>query len=1107
MDRSNDPAYVEESNNLATVEHHIDAVIMAQTSAAQKLQHEIDASWVCTDYESVHERKALMDMQRGHYEKADLYETYKPSPYFGRMDFDVVESGRVIREGATYLIGKAGFQSVDGKEIVVDWRNPVSTFFYQKTQRDFLHNGCKYTLLLRRAFDIRNAELQGLETEYDGEDVTLDGDVIDPFLLTVLKDKRRQTRMTDIIRTIQENQNNIIRRPYGDSFVVQGCAGSGKTMIMLHRLSFLMYNYPKLPLANIKIITPNKYFDAHISDLSHELGLANIERYSVDEYYYYLIQKYHPSDKSMPSVRSEKSLSESLLLEVYDPRYADEMARRYDAYWEDAIQRLQTAGYQELLRQFKQIQPNLSAHNVDACEQILNSLRRIDRQVTIIQQGIKDAEARLEYNRTQLQLEEGKLTQAAFELQKAQAETQAEIEAAVQSDQKKLEEVQRKIAEVVQSISVTEAIIKLYTKEKAEAQDEVYNATAFLQANGTYTGYYAARSDSPLCRMIDAAVADTAQEIDAMRIKKDQIRNQHEGFNLWNQENINYIMSILNSIQANRAAYTDYDQFIQLPEDDPLHFSIYREVEEQINMIARLREQLKGAAQYNFVLRNRVRRELNAAMTAFTEQADAALVSIEKDARLRLSAYETQRKAVSRQLVQAEEQLAEQYRIFEERLQAAGRQYIDQQRKTLYSAQNICEDNENKLPALKAQRDDLKKRERYLNSLQPIYQLALNHLREQGYIPLATLTDKPRELLSPFASHLNRQYEVCQSGKREVDRLRYSMPRLEQEINQLKAKGITDETVRCWTACKEIADTLSFEAVEENVAFAQLSEAYRRHDQKYNKHTYRHKMYLSLLFCTLYCKRPSIMDSFINIDEAQDISIAEYRMLGAILGPRCSYNLYGDVNQVVYSYKGIGGWVEDIPDIVHGNIFMLNENYRNTIPVTDYCNREFGVGMTAIGINGEEVAEQSLQDAIQWIARMKQNTPDARAAIIYRHGIRSIQDKLRSQLKPLIEFSWSEVDDKRLSVISVEMAKGLEFEYVVVVTDQMSENERYVAFTRAMEALVVVNEQFARNTDHTDDEDGNDSDDTTAGIDAQGNGNGAYTPQQMEIAKAMRFDA
>ena len=42
-------------------------------------------------------------------------------------------------------------------------------------------------------------------------------------------------------------------------------------------------------------------------------------------------------------------------------------------------------------------------------------------------------------------------------------------------------------------------------------------------------------------------------------------------------------------------------------------------------------------------------------------------------------------------------------------------------------------------------------------------------------------------------------------------------------------------------------------------------------------------------------------DTFLNIDEAQDISIAEYHLLRMVLGDKCVFNLYGDINQSVYS--------------------------------------------------------------------------------------------------------------------------------------------------------------------------------------------------------------
>jgi len=274
-----DEIFLEEQKNLEEIENKIDMVATWYEKKSQKLNNEIK-DFRCLDYD---DRDVLMDLKRSHRiasEAAEQYRGYQLSPYFGRLDLDQEEGDNYTTE--TYYIGKEGIAG-NGEVIVVDWRNPIGSVYYATNQKDFNIEGSAYSLALRRALEIKDGTLVNYKTEYDGEAVSLEGDVIDPFLLTVLKDKRRQNRLTDIIRTIQENQNQIIRKPRTENFVVQGCAGSGKTMILLHRLSYLKFNNRGMSLAGVKIITPNKYFDAHINNLSVELGLTAIERCSVEE--------------------------------------------------------------------------------------------------------------------------------------------------------------------------------------------------------------------------------------------------------------------------------------------------------------------------------------------------------------------------------------------------------------------------------------------------------------------------------------------------------------------------------------------------------------------------------------------------------------------------------------------------------------------------------------------------------------------------------------------------------------------------------------------------------------------------------------------------------
>lgn len=259
------------------------------------------------------DRKLLLFKDRDRKkEYRDQYAACLPSPYFGRVDLSRVNSKGVSTSYQTYYVGNEGIQD-DTEPIVIDWRTPLGNFYYVQPDYVLQNNGMMYRLDLRRQLMISNGKLLECITNYDSADLSDFGDVVDPFLRMVLQDKRRQNRLTDIIKTIQSNQNEIIRLPIKSNFIIQGCAGSGKTMILLHRLSYLVYNNKNLPLSQVKILTPNKYFNLYINDLSKELGLDGIERLTVEEFYALLIQKFTRAKEEPALVVSEKGLKEELL--------------------------------------------------------------------------------------------------------------------------------------------------------------------------------------------------------------------------------------------------------------------------------------------------------------------------------------------------------------------------------------------------------------------------------------------------------------------------------------------------------------------------------------------------------------------------------------------------------------------------------------------------------------------------------------------------------------------------------------------------------------------------------------------------------------------------
>lgn len=227
---------------------------------------------------------------KGWKEEIEGYKCFFTEPYFARMDLYDDKEGY-----NSYYIGKRGDINLE----IVDWRAPLARKYYQKSQINFSINDYDYKLILRRALRTANGKLIDFKNEYlslrdylSKEEIAgRDEEIIfDPFLKEILKEKKEQSEISDIIETIQEKQYEIITKPERDSFVVQGCAGSGKTMILLHRLSFLMYNNEKLTPRDVLVITPSDSFNAFIDELSAVLELEKVKTYTIDEYFLQLLK-------------------------------------------------------------------------------------------------------------------------------------------------------------------------------------------------------------------------------------------------------------------------------------------------------------------------------------------------------------------------------------------------------------------------------------------------------------------------------------------------------------------------------------------------------------------------------------------------------------------------------------------------------------------------------------------------------------------------------------------------------------------------------------------------------------------------------------------------
>jgi len=211
-------------------------------------------------------------------------ENIKLKPYFARVDFK--EEG--VKEKEILYIGKISVLDSKSKQpIIVDWRAPISNLYYDgrigKSNYISPSGEIKGDISLKRQYFIEN---QVLEKYSDIDLKTTDQ------LLQVALEEKADDRLKNIVATIQEEQNSIIRADINKALIVQGVAGSGKTTIALHRIAYLIYNYEKeFNPDNFMIIAPNKFFLNYISNVLPDLGVENVKQYTFEDFAYEIIGK------------------------------------------------------------------------------------------------------------------------------------------------------------------------------------------------------------------------------------------------------------------------------------------------------------------------------------------------------------------------------------------------------------------------------------------------------------------------------------------------------------------------------------------------------------------------------------------------------------------------------------------------------------------------------------------------------------------------------------------------------------------------------------------------------------------------------------------------
>ena len=233
-------------------------------------------------YEDFDNQRALLTQVNANQEnKGKLHRLKKmvDSPFFGSVEF-LYEGDD---EAEDFYIGIGNFAEKTGsKPLIYDWRAPVSGLFYDYDKGVASYEAPGGTMegeiLSKWQYKIRNGKMV-----YEFEsDVKIDDDILKQEL-----GHNGDVQLKNIVRTIQKEQNAIIRNTKDKVLVIQGAAGSGKTSVALHRIAYLLYHdRERLKSSNVLILSPNSVFSDYISHVLPELGEEHIREMSFDLFAY-----------------------------------------------------------------------------------------------------------------------------------------------------------------------------------------------------------------------------------------------------------------------------------------------------------------------------------------------------------------------------------------------------------------------------------------------------------------------------------------------------------------------------------------------------------------------------------------------------------------------------------------------------------------------------------------------------------------------------------------------------------------------------------------------------------------------------------------------------
>ncbi|MCV2489787.1 AAA family ATPase [Geodermatophilus sp. YIM 151500] len=202
-----------------------------------------------------------------------------PGPRAGHLrrrvaELDGAETGLVFGrldglDGTVRYLGRVGIAERNAEPLVVDWRAPVARPFYTATPVD------PQGQAKRRHIRTERRRVVGVDDE-PLDPSARDGDLVGEGALLHALAQRRTGRMGVAVATLQREQDAVVRADATGALVVQGGPGTGKTVVALHRVAYLLFTHRPLAERGVLVIGPSTRFLDYIGQVLPALGETQV---------------------------------------------------------------------------------------------------------------------------------------------------------------------------------------------------------------------------------------------------------------------------------------------------------------------------------------------------------------------------------------------------------------------------------------------------------------------------------------------------------------------------------------------------------------------------------------------------------------------------------------------------------------------------------------------------------------------------------------------------------------------------------------------------------------------------------------------------------------